>query len=169
MMYIGFGATPAGERGGTNRLYATDCTLAIARPESPPIGAEISGGELAVCSHHTAAISTSWVLHASCVRRGRARCGSTAGMSLMITALVRSSAIGWPPLGEKTFYCGNNVLGARVAQEAGDGDFLHRQCFCFLLGAPRFQLPWQRGSRSDTENVAFQGPGEVVVLQNDVQ
>ena len=38
-------------------------------------------------------------------------------------------------LGEEILHRGDDILGVSVAQEAGDGDFVHGQRFGFHLGA----------------------------------
>jgi len=56
-----------------------------------------------------------------------------------------------------------------VAQEACDGDFLHRQRFGFLLCTVRFRFFAQGIDSGDAQNVTVQLPCQVVVLQHDVE
>ena len=64
--------------------------------------------------------------------------GIAFGMSLMITALVRSSATMSPRLREELLHRDNDVFRVRIAQETCNRDFFHRHCFGFDLRATRF-------------------------------
>ena len=70
---------------------------------------------------------------------------------------------------EELLYGEHHVLGVGVAQETRDRNFLHGQRFRFHLGAPSIRFFLQRIHRGDAQNVAFQFPRQVVVLEHDVQ
>src|SRR5437868_1816022 len=57
----------------------------------------------------------------------------------------------------------------RVAQETGDGNFIHRESLRIelLLAGDSFRA--QRADGSDAQNVAFQLTVETVVLKHDVE
>ena len=52
----------------------------------------------------------------------------------------------------------------RVAQEAGDSNFIHGQSFGFLLGTLRFGLLAKGVDGRDAQHVAFELPRQAIVL-----
>ncbi len=62
-----------------------------------------------------------------------------------------------------------NVFGMRIAEEAGDADFVDRQSFGIDLGAAVFGFLPQRFNRGDTKYIAIQLAGKIVVLEDDVE
>ena len=61
------------------------------------------------------------------------------------------------------------VFGMRVAEEPGDADFVDRKRLGIDLRAPVFGFPLERVHGGDAQNIAIQLPGQIVVLEHDVQ
>ena len=70
---------------------------------------------------------------------------------------------------EELLHRQHHVFGVGIAQEARDRNFLHRQRFRFHLSAPPIGFFLQCVHGSDAQNIAFQFPRQVVVLEHDVQ
>ena len=70
---------------------------------------------------------------------------------------------------EELLYGEHHILGVGIAQETRDRNLLHGQRFRFHLGAPSIGFFLQRVHGGDAQNVAFQFPRQVVVLEHDVQ
>ncbi len=63
----------------------------------------------------------------------------------------------------------DQIFGVGVAQEAGEGDFVHRQGFSFMLGAAGVGFMAKRIDRRNAQHVAVELPCQIVVLQDDIE